>query len=482
MKMESLKEKTAKGLFWGALNSGMMQVLNLVFGLFFARMLTPHDYGIVGVLAVFSLIATNLLNSGFMQGLINIKQPTDNDYNAVFWFNISVGFICYVVLFFAAPLIAWFFHSPELVSLSRFLFLGFLISSFSVTRNAIMYKRIMARERAITGFVTLLVSGCVGLALAWNGQAYWSLAWQTVMFGLVQNICRYYYTRRFWRPSFRVDFSPVRRMFPFSVKILFTSLINTVNNNVLTFIFGNLFPMKAVGNFTQAMKWNTIAFNTITGTIEQVAQPVLVEINDERDRERRVFRKMLRFTAFLAFPALFGLSLVAEEFVLVAITDRWIESVPLLKILCVGGAFLSFYTLYQHLVIASGRSDIYMWCNVGQIVIQILLILLFHSRGIQTMVVVYTLFTILWLAVWQYHAKRLIGITVSEVLRDTVPFMLAAAGVMAVTYFATSFITVPQVLLPVRIFLAAALYALVMKVAKVQMFEECIRFLRKKKQ
>ena len=167
---------------------------------------------------------------------------------------------------------------------------------------------------------------------------------------------------------------------------------------------------------------------------------------------------------------------------LVAITDRWIESVPLLKILCVGGAFLSFYTLYQHLVIASGRSDIYMWCNVGQIVIQILLILLFHSRGIQTMVVVYTLFTILWLAVWQYHAKRLIGITVGEVLRDTVPFMLAAVGVMAVTYFATSFITVPQVLLPVRIFLAAALYALVMKVAKVQMFEECIRFLRKKKQ
>ena len=115
--MESLKEKTAKGLFWGALNSGTMQVLNLVFGIFLARMLSPDDYGIVGVLTIFSLIAGNLQSSGFTQGLTNIKHPTANDYNSVFWFNISVGTLCYVVLFFSAPMIAWFFHSPKLVGL-----------------------------------------------------------------------------------------------------------------------------------------------------------------------------------------------------------------------------------------------------------------------------------------------------------------------------------------------------------------------------
>ena len=126
------------------------------------------------------------------------------------------------------------------------------------------------------------------------------------------------------------------------------------------------------------------------------------EINDDRDRERRVFRKMLSFTAFLSFPALFGMALVAKEFILVTITDTWIDSVPLLQTLCIGGAFLSFYTLYQHLIIASGRSDIYLWCNIGQIVIQIALILLFHSYGINTMVAIYTAFTILWLTVWQF--------------------------------------------------------------------------------
>ena len=486
--MDNLKEKTAKGLLWGALNSSTMQVLNLVFGIFLARMLSPHDYGIVGVLAIFSLIAGNLQSSGFTQGLTNIKQPTANDYNSVFWFNVSVSIVCYVVLFFYAPLIAWFFHSDELVPLSRFVFLGFLISSFGITRNAIMFKKIMARERAMTGFISLLISGACGIVLAYNGMAYWSLAWQSVLFVLIQNICRYYYTRHLWRPSLCVDFTPIKKMFPFSVKILITTIINTINNNVLTFIFGNLFPMKTVGNFSQAMKWDTMAYTTISGTIEQVAQPILVEIADDKDRELRVFRKMMRFTAFLVFPCLFGLSLVAEEFILVTISAKWIDSVPLLQILCVGGAFMPFYTMYQHLVISAGRSDIYMWCNIGQIILQIAIIIAFHSFGIVTMVIAYTAFTIAWLGVWHIFAKRLIGIRYRDLFKDIAPFMLASAGVMVVTHYLTTllsnsiapYIATPYILLPLRIVIAGILYYGVMKLARVKIMDECFSYIKRK--
>ena len=487
--MDNLKEKTAKGLLWGALNSSTMQVLNLVFGIFLARMLSPHDYGIVGVLAIFSLIAGNLQSSGFTQGLTNIKQPTANDYNSVFWFNVSVSIVCYVILFFCAPLIAWFFHSDELIPLSRFVFLGFLISSFGITRNAIMFKKIMARERAMTGFISLLISGACGIVLAYNGMAYWSLAWQSVLFVLIQNICRYYYTRKMWKPSLRVDFTPIKKMFPFSVKILITTIINTINNNVLTFIFGNLFPMKTVGNFSQAMKWDTMAYTTISGTIEQVAQPILVEIADDKDRELRVFRKMMRFTAFLVFPCLFGLSLVAEEFILVTISAKWIDSVPLLQILCVGGAFMPFYTMYQHLVISAGRSDIYMWCNIGQIILQIAIIISFHSFGIVTMVIAYTAFTIAWLGVWHIFAKRLIGIRYRDLFKDIAPFMLASAGVMVVTHYLTTllsnsiapYIATPYILLPLRIVIAAILYYGVMKLARAKIMDECISYVKRKR-
>ena len=487
--MDNLKEKTAKGLLWGALNSGTMQVLNLVFGIFLARMLSPHDYGIVGVLTIFTLIAGNLQSSGFTQGLTNIKRPTANDYNSVFWFNISVSIVCYIILFFCAPLIAWFFHSDELIPLSRFVFLGFLISSFGITRNAIMFKQIMARERAITGFISLLISGACGIVLAYNGFAYWSLAVQSVMFSLIQNICRYYYTRDIWRPSLHIDMSPVKRMFPFSVKVLVTSIINTINNNVLTFIFGNLFPMKTVGNFSQAMKWDTMAYTTISGTIEQVAQPILVEISDDKDRELRVFRKMMRFTAFLVFPCLFGLSLVAEEFILVTISSKWVDSVPLLQILCIGGAFMPFYTMYQHLVISAGRSDIYMWCNIGQIILQIAIIIAFHSYGIVTMVIAYTAFTIAWLGIWHIFAKRLIGIRYRDLFKDIAPFMLASAGVMVITHYLTTllsnniipYIASPYILLPLRIAIAAALYYAVMKLARVKIMDECISYVKRKR-
>ena len=487
--MDNLKEKTAKGLLWGALNSGTMQVLNLVFGIFLARKLSPHDYGIVGVLTIFTLIAGNLQSSGFTQGLTNIKQPTANDYNSVFWFNISVSIVCYIILFFCAPLIAWFFHSDELIPLSRFVFLGFLISSFGITRNAIMFKQIMARERAITGFISLLISGACGIVLAYNGFAYWSLAVQSVMFSLIQNICRYYYTRDIWRPSLHIDMSPVKRMFPFSVKVLVTSIINTINNNVLTFIFGNLFPMKTVGNFSQAMKWDTMAYTTISGTIEQVAQPILVEISDDKDRELRVFRKMMRFTAFLVFPCLFGLSLVAEEFILVTISSKWVDSVPLLQILCIGGAFMPFYTMYQHLVISAGRSDIYMWCNIGQIILQIAIIIAFHSYGIVTMVIAYTAFTIAWLGIWHIFAKRLIGIRYRDLFKDITPFMLASAGVMIITHYLTTllsnniipYIASPFILLPLRIVIAAALYYAVMKLARVKIMDECISYIKRKR-
>ncbi len=478
--METLKEKTAKGLFWAALNSGTIQLLNLVFGIILAKQLSPGDYGIVGVLTIFTLIAGNLQSSGFTQGLTNIKSPTANDYNAVFWFNISVSAVLYVFLFLCAPLIAQYFHTPELTALSRFVFLNFFISSFGIAHNAYMFKNIMAKERTITGFVALTLSGICGITMACNGMAYWSLAWQSVLFAFIQNICRYYFTYKKWRPSLHFDFSPIRKMFSFSVKILLTSIVNTVNNNVLTFILGHQFPMAAVGNFTQANKWNTMAYSTVSGTIEQVAQPVLAQITDDSEREKRVFRKLMRFTALFSFPALFGLSLVSEEFILLTIGEKWNECVPLLQVLCVGGAFFAFTTMYQQLTVSSGRSDIYMWCNIAQIILQIMLIIATSHFGIFTMVVAYTVFSILWLGVWQGVAHHLIGIKIKEVAADILPFMLSAAAVMTVTYFITLPITQMWAILIVRIAVATFLYLVVMKILRIEILNECIGFIKKK--
>ena len=473
-----LKEKTAKGLLWGALNSGSTQLLNLIFGIILGRLLTPAEYGIVGVLSIFTLIAGNLQSSGFTQALVNLKAPRNEDYTAVFWFNTLTSFVLYALLFLSAPLIARFFHQPCLVEVSRFVFLSFVISSFGIAHNAYMTKNMMNRELAIIGAIALLCSGGVATFLAFYGFSYWSLAWQQIIYITVLNIGRYYYTP--WRPSWHFTFEPVRKMFGFSVKILITNIINTLSNNILTLLFGRLYPIKAVGDYSQAYKWNTMASAFVANAVGQVAQPVLASVKEEQGRSVRVFRKMLRFTAFLSFPAMFGLAIISNEFILLTIGKRWIDAVPLLQMLCIGGAFVPFYTLYQNVAISNGRSDIYMFCNIAQIVLQLVIIGFFYHLGINTMVMVYTLFTIAWLFVWQWTARRIIGLRFREVIKDVMPTLCIALLVMATTYFVTLSLHHLLLLLICRILIAALLYAAIMKVLHVEMMDELLLFIKKR--
>ena len=363
--------------------------------------------------------------------------------------------------------------------LARVVFLTLPISALGTAPTAYLFKRMVVKETTLLRVSSLLLSGVVGITLAMRGHAYWSLAWQQLTYVTLTSVGRFFLIS--WRPSLRIDFKPVREMFAFSYKILITTIVNTLSQNVLIFIFGRLFPAKTVGNFSQAFKWDTMASSFVSGTVAQVAQPVLVEVKDDAGRQVHVFRKMLRFTAFLAFPAMFGLAMVAHEFILVTILEKWKDSVPLLRVLCVGGAFLPFYTMYQNLVISRGRSDIYMWCTLSLILSQIVLILLTASQGILVMVAVYTALTVVWLFVWHYFVHRLIGLRLLDVLRDLLPFCLLSAAVMAFTYWVTLPIRPLLLLLLARILLAAVLYLGALKLLHAQILEECLAFVKRKR-
>ncbi len=479
---ETLKQKTAKGLFWGALNSGTTQVLNLVFGICLARLLTEADYGIVGVLTIFSTIAGDLQSAGFTQGLINLKSPTARDYNSVFSFNVVASLTMYAILFLCAPLIADFFHQPCLTEVSRVVFLAFVISSLGIAHGGYMTKNMMNREMAVIGVVALLCSGTVGIVLALLGKAYWALAWQQITYIAVMNAGRYFCVRQ-WHPRLTLDFGPVRQMLPFTVKILVTKIINTVSSNILIVIFGRLFTIQQVGNYSQAYKWDTMANSLVANTVGQIAQAVLVEADTEANdegRQLRVYRKMLRFTCFLAMPLMFGLALVSREFILITIGEGWKDCVPLLQVLCVSGAFVPLYTMYQNLAICQGRSDVYMRLNIAQIVLQIIVILCFYRQGIYMMVCAYSVFLILWLLPWQLSAGKLIGYRLQDFLRDMAPFTVIAAAVMVAVYFATSMIEQLWLLILVRIVMALVLYYAILKLLGTEILKECEAFVKKR--
>lgn len=474
---EGLKERTAKGLMWGAINNLTSQLLMALIGIILGRLLTPADYGMVGMLAIFTAITGSLQESGFTAALTNLKEATHREYNAVFWTSTGISILLYLVLYISAPLIADYFHQPGLIPLSRLVFASLLLAGIGIAHAAYMFRNMMNREKAITGFFALVGSGIIGITLALNGYSYWSLAWQQFAYICIINIGRLYYVR--WMPSFHIDLTPIREMIGFSSKILITNIINQVNNNILSFIFGRLFTASAVGNYTQAAKWNTMGHSLISGTMQQVAQPVLASINEEENRQLNVFRKMLRFTAFLSMPAMLGLAFIAD-FIVVLLGEQWTDSVPLLRMLCISGAFLPIHTLYQNLFISHGRSDTYMWCSVALVITQIVVVMVFATWGIEIMIAAYVVTLILWTGIWQVLAYRLIQLRFINLLKDVCPFLLATIGCIGVAYYATLFITNVIALILSRIIITSLLYMAIMKIAHVKIFMECILFIFKR--
>ncbi len=474
----TLKEKAAKGLLWGGMNNALQQVLNLLFGVWLARLLSPSDYGMVQLLTVFSMIAGLLQESGFTQALTNQKHIRHEDYNAVFWFSTLTGLGMYLILFFCAPLIADFYHEPELVPLSRYVFLGFLIASTGVAHNAYMFRNLKVKQTAVISVISLCLSGITGILLAMNGMAYWGLATQGLVFISCNTLGKWLYSG--WMPSFKIDLRPLKGMIGFSSKVLGTNIVQHINNNILTIIMGRFYTKQDVGYYNQANKWNYMGFNTILGMVNGMAQPVLHKAEDSESHQIRVFRKILRFTSFVSFPCLFGLSLTAPQLIVIAVTDKWAASAELMQIICIGGAFLPIQNLYQNLIIARRKSNLTLWNTLIFGIVQITTALICYPFGIRTMIVCYVLINILWLFVWHYWAWRVIRLRLLDTLKDTVPFAGIAAAVMILTHFLTCKIENIYLLLGGKIVIAALLYIVAMKLLHAQIFEESLNYLKAK--
>ena len=538
--MESLKEKTAKGLFWGGMNNGVQQLLGLAFGIILGRLLDPSDYGMTAMLAVFSVIANELQSSGFKTGLINLREPKHEDYNAVFWFNIVAGLVLYVALWFAAPLIADYYHEPKLIPLSRYVFLGFVFSSFGMAQSAYLTKQMQIKQIAKCGMTATLSSSLVSVVMAAMGFGYWALATQYLMYIAVNTLLLWYFSP--WRPSIsRIEegrmrkencseadqttpnrrllhedaiaysggentlqgnlvppssfllpriFSPLKKIFPFSFRIMLSAIFTQLNNNVMNLLLGHYYGKTNTGHYNQGYQWSSKCFLLVGNMLRQVDQTVLVGLRDERERQLAVLRKMMRFTAFISFPMLFCLAMVSHEFIVLAIGEKWAFAASLLPLLCLSGAFMPLSTLLTDSVISQHRSDIYLWSTVALGVLQIAMMVSLWHQGIVVMVWAYTLLNIIWVFVWHFFVRRLMGYGLLAFLKDIVPFALAAAGVMAVSWWMGEFMVYCLlfiddylklwVLLISRVVIAMLLYYGIMRIAGAVILKECLKFIRRK--
>lgn len=479
MAEQSLKEKTAKGLFWGGLSNGVNQLLTTIFGIFLARILNAEDYGMIGMLSIFSLMASTIQDSGFRTALINKKTIYHKDYNAVFWFSILTGLALYILLYLCSPLIARFYNTPELTPVARYSFLGFLIASTGIVPNAYMYRNLMVRERAIAGIVSLTISGVAGIILAFLGMSYWGIATQNILYVLSISICYWYFSK--WKPSIKINFQPLKGMLSFSTKILFTSLFDNINSNLFQIFLGKYYSKDEVGYYSRANQWNFTGHSFISSMVNNVAQPVLNTVSDDIERQQRVFRKMLRFTAFVSFPVMFGIALIAREFIIITVTEKWLPTVEILQLLCIGGAFVPITFLFSNLIITKGKSNIYMWNTMALGLLQMITMIFTSSYGIRTMIIVYVCISISWVFVWYYFVWKEINISLWNVAKDILPYAFIALAVMTVTFYITRPITNIYLVFVAKIIIAATLYTLCMWLSNSVTFKESLQFIKNRR-
>ena len=475
----SLKEKTAKGLFWGGLSSSMQQMLGGVFGLITARILNAEDYGLIGMLAIFNGIVTILQESGFTSALANRQEIKHKDYNAVFWFSTLTSIAAYMILFFCAPLIASFYKRPELIPLSRILFLGFVFGGVGVALNAHLNKDLKVKERGISDIIAIIVSGTLGVILALNGCAAIGLAIQTVTFVGVSVFFRFYYSS--WRPTFQFDFFPLREMFGFSSKLILTNFLFQINNNMLSVIMGRFYNPNQLGFYTQGQKWMGMTSQVVNGMISYIAQPVFVEVADNGERQRHVFRKMVRFGAFVSLPTMAGLALVAKEFIWIFLGEKWMPSIPYMQILCIWGGCSYLWTLYIYLLMAHGESGAYLLGTILTGIAQLLLIFGGYPLGTYWMVVGFVAVSCLSLLYWHKVAARLISLSIWQVLKDIVPYLAITGVSVLIAWSVALFTTDRYISFFVKSFLYVGSYLLIAKLSDSTMLKESLNFMKNRR-
>lgn len=476
--MSELKDKTAKGLLWGGLGNGMMQVLNLIFGIFLSRLLTPGDYGVVGALTIFSAMAGILSESGFILAIVNKKEVTNDDFNAVFWFNVVTSLVIYAILWMCAPLIARFYAQPEMIPLSRFIFSGFVASALSATPTAYFFRNLEVKTRSAVQIAALALSGIGGVTCAFAGLGYWAIAVQTVLYTATNSSLLW--IKCPWRPQLSFNLKALRGLLPFSLKQLTVSVFTQFNNNIFSVLLGRFYGMRITGFYTQGNKWTSMGTGTLTGMLTGVGQPVLRQTIDDPERLRRVFRRLLRFTCLVAFPAMFGLAIVAREVIVLLITDKWLDSVSVMQILCLGGAFLPISTLYGNLFNSIGRPGVYMWNVIALGLTQTVCLVATYRCGLETMLTVYVSINIIWMLIWQWFARRSVGLTYRSAAKDILPYLVVAGAVMALTAFATADISSQIVKLIARIALGGFLYILSIRIFFPADFSEALNFMKVK--
>lgn len=434
----TFRKKTVASLKWSGLENGFRFMFSFVISIVLARLLSPEDFGLVAMVSIFIALSRTLIDGGFGDSLIRKVDCKDEDYNTIFTFNIILSVVLYLLLFLSAPLISDFFNVKAVKQIIRITGLGMVISSFSIVQFAVLRKNLEFKKQAIISFVTTIVSGLVSIFLALYGFSYWSLIIPAIITAFVNSYLLWYYSK--WKPVFKLNFSILREHFVFGSKIMFSSLILNLGNNVYTAFIGKLFSPLQLGYFSRADNIQKLPSSNLDNMVRHITYPLLASISNEESNLISKFKLILSYTAFINTTIMLLLYLISEDLIIILYGVKWINSLVYLKILCFAGIFQPLTSINANLLNVKGKSDYTLYALLINLLLTIPVVYVGFVFGLLQMTYCVLIAAIIYYLVMTYLVATKSTLFFISQIRMTIkifflPFSTFLLTIITVKYF-----------------------------------------------
>lgn len=436
---DNLKGKTKKGLYWSFFNQFSNYGMNFIVGVVMARLLSPSDFGITALPAVFMAIASTIQDGGLANALIRKKEVTNKDLSTTFYYSICLGVVLYLTLFLSAPLIADFYHTPILVSLIRVTAIGFLYSPLITPQNILLRRRLDFKTLTKISLVTRVFGATVGIVMAYVGYGVWSLVISNLLAGMFTLLIAWLVVR--WLPKYGWSKESFKYLWGYGNKIMFSAIIENLYSNIAPVFIGKYYSPAQLGIYNRAQGYASMPSQNITGAINNVSFPVLSKMQDDTEKLAYNYRRMLRLSAFVIFPIMLMLSALARPLVITMITEKWEHSIIFLQIMCFSMMWYPIHAINLNLLMVKGRSDLFFRLEIIKKITGISILLITLPMGLVPFCYGGIFSSMVALIINTYYTGKLIHIGYIKQMKDLLPIFSLSMFVWIVIHISNYFIS-----------------------------------------
>ena len=454
----SLKDKTVTGISWSFVESIARSGISFIFGIIMARLLSPREFGLVGMTTFFVAFSQPFIISGLSQALVRKLHCTQEDYSTVFFFNLATSITAYIILFFTAGAISSFFNEPQLILILRVLSLTIVINSVSLVQMVILTKKIDFKLLTKITIISTVCAGVIAIFLAYLGFGVWSLVIKHLIISTLSMLLLLYWNR--WRPSLLFSWQSFKEMYSFGWKLMVSGLLNTVQVNIFKLVIGKYYTASDLGFYTRAEMFKKIPAENITRVIQRVSYPVLSSIQDEKNRLKANYRKLIKSTMLITLVSMLSLAAVARPLIITLIGEQWLPSVLYLQLLCFVGIFFPLIAINANMMQVQGRSDLILKINILRKILLIPVVIIGIIYGISSMIIGLIIESLIAYFLYSYWSGKMIGYTSVHQIKDIVPSFLLASTVGIFVFLIGHFLQASPIvtlIMQVLVFIGASL-------------------------